>query len=194
MYLEDVKAQVLRLPEVTAWPEMATTFERAVDGLCVMWEWPLLACQAVGSATSAAVSGAAAIACMQLGLLLVDDMLDEDPRGAHFQLGQAATSNLAFAFQAAAFRALADAPVEATIRAAASASLAQMALTSAYGQHLDVQNLSGEGNYWKVVEAKSAACFGAALHIGALLGGASPEAAARLRELPEVHYRATEGD
>ena len=182
MYLENVKAQVLSLPEVAAWPEMATIFERAVDQTSVMWEWPLLACQAVGGEAMAAVPGAAAIACMQLGLVLVDDMLDEDPKGAHLQLGQAATANLAFAFQAAAFRVIEQAPVNAERRAGVYASLAQTALTTAFGQNLDVQNLGGEENYWKIVQAKSTPCFSAAFYMGALLGQASLEVAGRLHD------------
>jgi len=180
MKLESVKAQVLSLPEVTAWPEMAGIFERSVSH--VKWEFPVMACQAVGGEPLAAAVSAAIIACIQLSLVLVDDMLDEDPRGAHYQLGQATTANLAFALEAAAFRLIAHAPVEADRRAAVSASLAQMALTSAFGQSLDAQNLSGEENYWRIVRAKSGACFGAALHIGALLGQAPPEVAERLRD------------
>jgi geranylgeranyl diphosphate synthase type I len=170
MYLADVIAQVLSLPEVAAWPQMADFFERAADR--VKWDFPLLSCQAVGGEASVAIYGAAAIACTYLSLVLVDDMLDQDPKGAHLQFGHAATANLAFALQAAAFRLIERAPVEAECRAAVYASLAQMALTGAFGQHLDAQNLSGEENYWKIVQAKSATCFGAAFYIGALLGQA----------------------
>lgn len=182
MSLADVVAQVLSLPEVNAWPEMADLFERAVPRLNIKWELPLVACRAVGGEESVAVAGAAAVACMQLGLMLVDDMLDEDPRGVHVKLGHAAAANLAWAFQAAAFRVIEEASVEAERRAAVYASLAHMALTSAFGQNLDAQNLSGEENYWRVVRAKSAPFFGTALHIGALLGRASPEVAERLRD------------
>jgi geranylgeranyl diphosphate synthase type I len=182
VHLEDVKAQVLSLPEVAAWPEMAGIFERVVSQPFVTWEMPLLACQAVGGEPAAAIPGATAIACMQLGLLLVDDMLDEDPRGVYLQLGQAATANLAFAFQAAAFRVIEQAPVDAERRTAVYASLAQMALTTAFGQKLDAQNLQGEENYWTTVRAKTAPCFGVALQVGALLGQASPEIADRLRD------------
>jgi geranylgeranyl pyrophosphate synthase len=180
MHLEDIKAHVLSLPEVAAWPEMAHFFERTVTR--IKWEFPLLACQAVGGNMNVAIASAAAVACIQLSLVLVDDMLDEDPQGAHVELGQATTANLAFAFQAAAFCLIDQIPVEPERRATVSASLAHMALTSAFGQNLDAQNLSGEENYWKTVQAKSAACFGAALHIGAVVGQASPEVAERLRE------------
>lgn len=183
MPFEDVVAQVLDLPEVAAWPEMVHLFERSVANLSVKWELPLAACRAVGGEESTAVVGAAAVACMQLGLVLVDDMLDEDPRGVYIEFGHATTANLAWAFQAAAFRMIENAQVEAEQRAAVSASLARMALTSAFGQNLDAQNLSGEDNYWEVVRAKSAPFFGAALHVGALLGQASAEVAECLRDL-----------
>jgi geranylgeranyl pyrophosphate synthase len=180
--LADIIAQVSGLPEMTAWPELADIFERSVTQLGLKWELPLMACQAVGGDATAAAVGAAAVACMQLSLVLVDDMLDEDPHGAYLQFGYGATANLAFACQAMAFRMVEEAPVETERRAAVYASLAQMALTSAFGQNLDVQNLSGEENYWKVVRTKSAPFFGMALHIGALLGQTSPKVAERLRD------------
>jgi geranylgeranyl pyrophosphate synthase len=57
-----------------------------------------------------------------------------------------------------------------------------MALGTAYGQHLDVQNLDGEENYWRTLRAKSAPFYGSGMEIGALAGAASMETAASLRE------------
>lgn len=182
MSLENVMARVSGLPEVTAWPEMMHLFERSMTELRIKWELPLIACRAAGGEESIAITGAAAVACMQLGLVLVDDMLDKDPRGAYIRLGYAATANLAWAFQAAALRLVEEAPVDAGRRAATYASLAQMALTSAFGQNLDVQNPSDEQGYWKVVRTKSSPCFGTAFHIGALLGQSSIELAEGLRD------------
>jgi geranylgeranyl pyrophosphate synthase len=176
--LEDVTVQVSCLPEMAAWPELLDFFTQAVSR--VKWDFPLLACRAVGGESAVGVSGAAAIACIQLSLVLVDDMLDQDPRGAHLQFGEGATANFAFALQSAAFRIAGRASVDTERRAAVCASLAQMALTSAFGQDLDTRNPGGENNYWKIVQAKSATCFGAALYIGALLGEASSEVAERL--------------
>jgi geranylgeranyl pyrophosphate synthase len=184
MCREAVKARVLNLPEVAGWPEMATAFERAMEQRGVIeWELPLMACQAVGGEASVAIPGGAAVACMQLSLLLVDDMLDEDPRGAYLRIGEAAAANLALAFQAAAFRVLEHVPMDAERRAALYAVLSRMALTSAFGQNLDAQNLGGEENYWKIVRAKTAPYFGAALYMGALLGQASLEIANRFYDL-----------
>ena len=175
---------MLNLPEVAAWPEMANILDHVVSHHRVqLWEFPLQACQAVSGEVSAAIPGAASISCLQLSLMLVDDMLDEDPRGMYHQLGQAATANFAFAFQSAAFYMIEQASVEAEQRAAICASLAQMALTVAFGQNLDAQNLVGEEGYWRVAETKSAPYFGVALQIGALLGGASLDVAKSLYDL-----------
>jgi geranylgeranyl pyrophosphate synthase len=184
MYREEVKAQVLSLPEVVAWPEMANIFERAMDRRSIIgWELPILACRAVGGEEAVAIPGVAVVACIQLSLLLVDDMLDDDPRGLYHQIGEAATANLALAFQAAAFRVIDHMSVEADRRASVYATLAQMILASVFGQNLDVQNLGGEENYWKVVQTKTSPCFGAALYIGALLGKASSEVVGQLYDL-----------
>ena len=182
MNLDAVKSQVLGLPAVARWPEMADVFERSVDRPRAKWEFPLLACRAVGGEVSVAIPGAAASACMQLSLVLVDDMLDEDPRGIHHELGTAAAANMAYAFQAAAFRVIEGAPVAADRRSAVYASMARASLAGALGQYLDAQNLSGEDDYWRVVQSKSASFFGAAFHIGALLGQAPLAIAGRVRD------------
>ena len=182
MNVKSIKAYMLAVPEVAAWPEMASIFEQAESKPCLDWNLPLLACQAVGGDVSVAIPGAAAIACMQNSIILVDDMLDEDPQGEYLRSGSGPTANLALAFQAAAFRVVEQAPVPADQRAAVTASLAWLALTIALGQHWDVQNLKGEENYWKVVRAKTAPLYSMALYIGALLGGASPEVAEGLRD------------
>jgi geranylgeranyl pyrophosphate synthase len=183
MDVEEVRTLVLGLPEVKAWPEMTKIFERHVAEPNQVWEWPFRACRAVGGDEALAASSAAAILCMILSILLVDDMLDEDPRGVHLKLGDAITANISFAFQAVAFRLISETPVDAERRAAVMASFAQMGLTMAYGQDLDARNLSGEENYWKVTHAKSSSYFGTAMYAGAVMGNASPEVAQRLYQL-----------
>ena len=183
MDVESIKAHVLALPELAAWPEIAALAESAGNKPRPDWELPLLACQAVGGDASVAIPGAAAIACMQISIILVDDMLDEDPRGVHLRHGAGPTANMALAFQAAAFRVIEQSAVSESRRAAITASLAWMALTTALGQHQDVQNPSVEDEYWKMVRTKSTPFYRAALHVGALLGNASDEVAEGLRTL-----------
>jgi len=179
---ERIQACVLALPEVAAWPEMAGVFERSSSTPRSDWSLPGMACQAVGGDEAAAIPGAAALACLQISIILVDDMLDDDPRGAHLRLGPGPAANLALAWQAAAFRLVEQAPVNVERRSAVVASLAGMALTTALGQQWDAQNLTGEDNYWKVVRAKSTPFYAAALHVGALLGGAEAGVAEGLRD------------
>ena len=180
---ESIRAQVLAVPEVAAWPDIAALFERAASKPRPDWEWPVLACRAVGGDPSWAVPGAAAIGCMYVSIILVDDILDQDPRGEYLKRGCGLTANIALALQAAAFRVIDQAPVSAERRAAVASSLAWLALATCWGQDLDAQNLEGEDNYWKVVRAKSTPFYGTALHVGALLGNASPEVAAALRDV-----------
>jgi geranylgeranyl pyrophosphate synthase len=186
MTIEEVKAQVLTLPEVAAWPDMVRILEQHVDKPHQVWEWPYRACRAVGGEESLAASSAAAILCMILSILLVDDMLDQDPRGVHLKVGDAVAANISFAFQSASFRMLASTPVDAERRAAVMQAFAEMGLAMAYGQDLDSRNLSGEENYWKVTYAKSGIYFGTALYAGAVIGNASIETAAQIRKLGEL--------
>jgi len=179
--MEGIKAYVSALSEVAAWPEIAGFIERVEREPRPDWKLPSLACRAVGGEVSLAIVGAAAIACMQASIILVDDILDDDPRGEHLRSGSGPTANLALGFQAVAFRLVEQMAVGPDRRAGITSSLAWLAFTTALGQHWDVQNLTDEESYWKVVRAKSTPFYGAALHIGALLGGAEQEAATGLR-------------
>ena len=183
---ERILAHVLAIPEIAAWPVLCRLFERAASQPRPDWQWPLIACRAVGGDADVALPGAAAIACMYVSIILVDDMLDEDPRGEHLRSGAGPTANLALALQAAAFRVVDQAAAGAERRAAVTASLARLALGTALGQHMDAQNLDGEAGYWRVVRAKSTPFYGSALHVGALLGDADPDVAEELRALGTV--------
>lgn len=178
-----VKGHLLALPEVAGWPEMAAIFDKAQGDTQPDWELPWLACQAVGGEWEVATVGVAAIACMQVSIILVDDILDEDPRGEYRRLGVGPASNLALAYQAAAFALLDQATLSKSQRASAASCLARIALATAVGQNLDVQNLTGEENYWRIIAAKSTPFYGAALELGALLGGADSYTVAQLYRL-----------
>ncbi len=179
MSFEEMKAQVRTIPEVAAWPEMLELIERVGhrEGGVSVWDYPVAACRAVGGTPEAALPGAAAVFCSLLSIHLVDDILDEDPRGDHIRLGVGPAANLALAFQAAGHRLLDAAGVDARTRCLLQATFAQMGLATAFGQSLDLHDLRGEEDYWRVVEAKTPPLFGAAFRLGALLGGATDELA-----------------
>jgi geranylgeranyl diphosphate synthase type I len=175
------------MPHLAAWPQTLELIERALHrDMQSVWDYPAVACEAVGGTAEAAMAGAAAIFCSLVSIHLVDDMLDDDPQGDFRQLGAGAAANLALAFQAAGHCQLDEPAVAPAIRAELHACLARMALATAFGQHLDSREAANEEEYWHIVCAKTPPLFGAALRLGALLGGAPPAIADELESLGHV--------
>ena len=168
---------VLSVPGMERWNEVQEFFPDTQDSVRLDWQLPGIACAAVGGRSRDTWPAMAALACIQVSIILVDDMLDEEAEGAHHRFGIGRTANMALALQAAGAVLMERCSVKAAYRAAAAHALNRMALATAAGQELDVRNLSGEENYWRVVRAKSTPFYGTGLEIGALLGGASREMA-----------------
>ncbi len=175
------------LPVILEWQEAQDLYQRAASHKPTHWRLPLRACQAVGGNLDLAIPAVTATACAHIGILLVDDMLDADPRGAYHQLGMPGTSDLACAFQAAALSALGYAIQEPAAQQHAMVRFNEMFLSTAFGQFLDVQASSDEDVYWQVAQAKSSPFFGAALQVGTLAGGASLETAEKMYHLGCVY-------
>jgi geranylgeranyl diphosphate synthase type I len=178
---------LLKLPIFDAWDEMRTILQRAASMRPRDWQLPIIACQAVGGTAEKAIPASAALACAQISIILVDDILDEDPRGEYRRIGSGKASNFAIAFQSAGMEALTRSGASSSIRLAALDSLNHMMLTTAYGQELDIQNPTSETSYWRVVENKSAPFYGCALHLGALLAEATEESADALYQLGRLY-------
>ncbi len=174
---------VLSVPGMERWNEVQEFFPDTQDSVRLDWQLPGLACAAVGGKYEDTFPAMAALACVQVSIILVDDMLDEEPEGAHHRFGVGRTANLALALQAAGAVLMNGCAVDRPYRAAAAHALNRMALATAAGQELDVRNLRGEENYWRVVRAKSTPFYGTGLEIGALLGGSSPSMAEALHTI-----------
>ncbi len=184
MSFERMKERVLTLPGVSEWPVMVEMIERAThQEWRSLWDYPFIACRAVGAEDEAAIPGAAAVFCALASIHLVDDMLDEDDRGQYRVYGAGPTANLALGFQALAHQVL-DAVEDRDIRTALQANVARMSFGTAFGQNLDATwEVQDEEGYWRVVEAKTPPLFGSAFFLGAVLGGASLEVAEELERL-----------
>jgi octaprenyl-diphosphate synthase len=178
---------LLALPIFHAWDEMRAILQRAASMRPRDWQLPILACQAVGGVAEKAIPASAALACAQISIILVDDMLDEDPRGEYRRIGSGKASNFAIAFQATGMEALIRSGASSSIRLAAVDILNHMMLTTAYGQELDIQNPMSETSYWRVVENKSAPFYGCAFHLGALMAEATEESAHSLHQLGRLY-------
>ena len=174
-------------PIFDSWREMRAILQHGASLRPRDWQLPIVACQAVGKPAEQAIPASAALACAQISIILVDDLLDHDPRGEYHRLGPGRASNLALAFQAAGMDALIKSPAGSSARLAALDSLNRMMLTTAHGQELDVQNPADEASYWRVVETKSAPFYGCALRLGALLAEPGEEAAKNLEHLGQIY-------
>jgi geranylgeranyl pyrophosphate synthase len=187
MNVEAIKNSVRTLREIAEWPEILDLIARVGHKEDIsVWDYPFASCRAVGGSDAMALPGAAAIFCSLLSIHLVDDMLDHEPGGDFHRLGAGPAANIALAFQAAGHRLLSDPSLDPAVSAAAQSLLARMALGTAYGQGLDVQEARSEEEYWHIVEAKTPPLFGAAFEIGALLGGATTVVKERLEQIGRV--------
>jgi len=169
------------------WPEMDTLFHKIVTARPRHWRLPALTCQATGGTLEQAAPALAANACFHTGIILIDDLLDNDPRGEHNRIGAPAVANLALAFAATGMRLIASSDLEPAFRLAALAEAAQMLYTTALGQSLDLQNPSTEESYWHLVEMKSTPFFGAAFYLGGIFGGATLQEAPLLKRLGRLY-------
>lgn len=171
------------LPHAGSWTEAEKMFQAAASRKPDHWLMPVRACEAVGGSQEQAIPAILAAGCAHISILLVDDMLDDDPRGDYHRIGMPAVSNLACFFQAAALQAVFQCSPDPVIQSMAVKRFNHMFLSTAYGQFLDVQAPGTEVAYWKVAKTKSSPFFGAALLLGALAGGAAIDIAEQLRSL-----------
>jgi geranylgeranyl diphosphate synthase type I len=169
------------------WHEMGTILRRSASGRPRDWHLPVIACQAVGGSPEGAIPASAALACAQISIILVDDMLDDDPRGEYHRIGHGRAANFAIAFQATGIDALLEGRSSSKVGEEAVNSLAGMMSATAFGQELDVNNPPDEASYWRVVRAKSAPFYGCAFQLGALFGNARAEMVLGLKRLGELY-------
>ena len=178
---------LLKLPIFDSWHEMESILRRSAATRPRDWELPLITCEALGQAREKAIPACAALACEQISIILVDDMLDDDPRGEYHRIGSGRAANFALAFQAAGMQALLESGASTQVRFEALNSLSQMMSTTALGQDLDIQNPADENSYWQVVKKKSAPFYACAFHLGALFGEATDAVAIGLKRLGELY-------
>ena len=179
----DIHNHLRTIPGLAAWPEVLEIIPANDMPLRTDWALPMYGLEAAGQETSAALPVAVALACIQISIMLVDDILDDDPRGKHISMGAGRAANLALALQAAAHMAVDSLETSPERRCQVSTCLQEMALATAAGQELDMQPIVGEAGYWRLVSAKSTPFYAAALESGAILGGVSETARHAIRSL-----------
>ena len=175
------------IPHLTAWKEARAIFENAASKRPKHWLLPFHACESVGGSQEQAVPVVTAVGCAHISILLVDDMLDDDPRGDYHRVGMPASANLASVFQAAALHLISQCIKEQIPKVAALNSINEMFLSTTFGQSLDVLTFLDEATYWKVAQTKSSPFFGMALQTGALAGGGTIGISEQLNEVGHLY-------
>src|SRR5512134_2148339 len=100
MAFEEIKTRLRSIADTAVWPELGAMLERPIHREAVsVWDYPILACQAVGGSPETALPGAAAVFSAMISIHLVDDMLDDDPACDFHRLGTGVVANLSLAFQ-----------------------------------------------------------------------------------------------
>ena len=168
-------------------PDIAAVVKRASDDFPKSWYLPKRASEAVNDSEKSAIEAVVSIACCQLSIILIDDLLDEDPRGEHHRIGIGSAANYAAVFQTAGIEVILNSTMSAETKLLAIDYVNTMMRDTAAGQELDAQNPDNEEAYWEMVRAKSSPYFGAAFAVGALFGGASPELAGQIKKLGELY-------
>ncbi len=176
------------LPHVKEWQEVQSLFRRVASNRPGHWLLPLNVCEAVGGDQERAIPAVLSVACSHIGIILVDDMLDADPRGEHLRVGEGAAANMASALQSAALAVITNCDLDADTKIAVMESVNEMFLATTIGQYWDANSIvADEDTYWKIARAKSSPFFGATFQIGAVMGGASADVSSQVRELGRLY-------
>lgn len=177
-----------KIQNVKDWDEIQSVFQRAASAKPKHWLLPVRTCEAVGGGEEQALPAVMATACGHIGIILVDDMLDADPRGIHIKAGEAASANMMSALQGAAGMAISASDMPSSLKLRALEAVNEMFLATSLGQYWDVNTvIEDEETYWKIARAKSSPFFSTAFEIGALAGGAAIELAAQIKELGVIY-------
>jgi geranylgeranyl pyrophosphate synthase len=175
------------LSVVAEWPEVGTLLERIALQRPNDWKLPVYVCEATGMPAEKAVTAVAAAACLQISIILVDDMLDDDPRGEYRRIGYGEAANQALALQSAGLKLLEFSELPLEKKLISIGILNQTALKTAYGQYLDINKVNDEAEYWRLVHTKSTPYFSALWQLGALFGNADSHTAEVLGQIGEIY-------
>lgn len=182
-----ISSYLLTTPIFQTWGEPRRVLGRFVSIRPRDWNLPLAACKSVCGSEEPGIAAAAALACTQISIILVDDILDNDPRGEFQMIGAGQAANLASTFLSAGQLAILHSRASQEIKFNTLQVLNEMVQVVSYGQYLDMLTLQDEGTYWQIVESKSGVFFGSAIYMGALFGGASVRTAKALEGVGRLY-------
>lgn len=187
----DIYQQCLHLvssnSEMAQWPELLELYTRYVDKKIFDWRLPIFVGEALGHDPSTLIPAVAAVSCMHRSILLVDDILDDDPRGDYHELGVGVTANMGLALQGIGAQILEDSELAPDVKLAALAMYRKGAVGTARGQHYDVMGVNNEQEYWANIVRKSGPMLAASMCLGAILTRNDPTITAEIYALGNIY-------
>jgi geranylgeranyl pyrophosphate synthase len=138
--------------------------------------WARLAAASVGGAANAAEPALSVLAHLIAAIRIMDDWQDGD-EGIYRQIGGGRTANLAVGLCGLALEKTAGLPLRGEAWRMATSAVGRGLALTLRGQDHDLTAPGDERGYWLVTDAKTPPLIEAALTLGALLGGADPQAA-----------------
>ncbi len=169
-------AKILAIPELDVWPGLRDVLSVHKDGTLLLLEMGRRT--AGGRAPILPVQ--AAFLCTLVCCIVIDDIIDEDTKGAYLTMGAGRASNLGVTLQTAAFAILQEAPYPPKVRAALLRALTTMVLRHGRVKDIETRPITSEEDFWDVVGGKSGQVCGTALMMGGIVGGGSPALLRRL--------------
>lgn len=186
--LYDITGRYLAaLPVVQEWPDLQAFLQRVVRSRPPHWRIAASACLAAGGSLEQALPAVAALAAHFLAIVLLDDILDDDPKGQHTLLGVGPAANMASALQAIGAEAITTANLPLNRQLLILRRLHHMILQTSLGQYLDTQNTADEASYWRVARTKSSPYFAASFFVGALMSGCAEALATQMGQVGEIY-------
>lgn len=173
MDMNAVRNVLLNDPEIANWEELRDRWIDATEKPRPDWELPVIVATAVSDEEvpeEVAAMLMAAVGCCQISIILVDDMLDNEPGGVHETLGYGETANMALALQAIAYTLINNLNIANYQKCQMLWLLSSLEFATAVGQHADVQETEWtEERYWQVVKMKSTPFYAGIMALGAAM-------------------------
>ncbi|MCE1252235.1 MAG: polyprenyl synthetase family protein [Anaerolineae bacterium] len=178
---------LLNDPDLQKWNTATELIKYIAHRPASHWKIPEAACKAVGGTQQQAIPAVSAIIALHSAIIMVDDILDKDGRFTDLGFSDGDIANLALTLQASALKAISRSETGVETKIQITSALNRMIVLTSTGQHLDSHTqIENEKEYWNIARQKSSPFFAGAFYSGALIGGASFDAADRLAEIGSI--------
>ena len=144
-------------------------------------------CLAVGGDLETLPDAIAAVCCIHMGIKIIDDLIDEDQRGIHVNVGVGQAANAAYIYHATGIQIILDSSYPVHQKIKVIESLVHFAKKTSIGQYYDATQIFVPNNFYHALKLKSGPLFGDCMRIGAIVNNATEEEAYALYQLGVIY-------